>query len=120
MVIWICRYLQSQGRKVAIVSRGYKGTSTGDNDETKLLRQALPHVAMVVDSDRVAAARQAIDKYQADVIVMDDGLQHRRLARDLDLVMIDATCPFGYGWVLPPWITAGIFDRLETGQAYWP
>ncbi len=101
MVIWICRYLQSQGRKVAIVSRGYKGTSTGDNDETKLLRQALPHVAMVVDSDRVAAARQAIDKYQADVIVMDDGLQHRRLARDLDLVMIDATCPFGYGWVLP-------------------
>jgi len=101
MVIWICRLLQRRDLKVAILTRGYKAGDDQDNDETALLRQALPNVPIVVNPDRVAGAREAIDKHDARVLVLDDGFQHRRLARDLDIVMIDCTCPFGYDHILP-------------------
>jgi tetraacyldisaccharide 4'-kinase len=58
----------------------------------------VPHLQ---DPDRVAAARIAIDELETQLIVLDDGFQHRRLARDLDLVLIDATEPFGYDHVFP-------------------
>ena len=61
-------------------------------------RPDLPHLQ---GADRVGLARQAIAEYAADVLILDDGFQHRRLARDLDMVLIDATLPFGYGHVLP-------------------
>ena len=102
MVIWLCRYLQGRGRRVALLSRGYKSSNNGvDNDETCLLGESLPGVTIIVDSDRVRGGRKAIDEYGVDVIVLDDGFQHRRLRRDLDIVMIDCSCPFGFGWVLP-------------------
>jgi tetraacyldisaccharide 4'-kinase len=49
----------------------------------------------------VAGAKKAVEEYGAEALIMDDGFQHRRLARDLDIVAIDATCPFGGGFVLP-------------------
>ena len=101
MVIWICRLLRRRGLKVAVLTRGYKAKNDQDNDETALLRQALPDVPIVINPDRVAGARQAIAEHNAKVLVLDDGFQHRRLARDLDIVMIDCTCPFGYDHILP-------------------
>ena len=101
MVIWICRLIQRRGLKVAVLTRGYKAKKDQDNDETKLIRQALPNVPIVINHDRVAGARQAINEHNARVLVLDDGFQHRRLARDLDIVMIDCTCPFGYDHILP-------------------
>lgn len=101
MVIWVCRQLQKQGKKLAILSRGYKSKADSDNDENRLLQEFLPDVPVIVDADRVRGGRRAIAEYAADMLVMDDGFQHRRLARDLNLVMIDATCPFGYEWLLP-------------------
>jgi len=56
---------------------------------------------IAVNPDRVAGATEAIDKHAAKVLIMDDGFQHRRLARDLDIAAIDATQPFGYGKMLP-------------------
>jgi tetraacyldisaccharide 4'-kinase len=56
---------------------------------------------VIVNPDRVAGAAEATGKFGAKVLIMDDGFQHRRLARDLDIVAIDATQPFGYGKVLP-------------------
>lgn len=81
--------LRERGRRPAVVSRGYRGDGTA-NDEA-LLAGDLP---MVCDPDRVAGARRALAA-GADCIVLDDGLQHRRLHRDLDLVVIDATRPWG-------------------------
>jgi len=101
MVIWVCRYLLEQGKKVVVLSRGYKGQSEDGNEEVLMLRRSVPEVPVVVDPDRVRGGRKAMVKYKPDVIVLDDGFQHRRLGRGLDIVMIDGMCPFGYEHLLP-------------------
>ena len=100
MVAWVVAYLRSLGRQAAILTRGYKARD-GQSDEARVLAESCgPDVRIVVNADRVAGAQTAIDA-GADVLVMDDGFQHRRLARDLDIVLVDAANPFGYGWCLP-------------------
>jgi tetraacyldisaccharide 4'-kinase len=98
MVAWIVRELQTAGRHPGIVLRGYK-SQQGKSDEAALLSQ-LTGAIVIVNADRVAGAAQAAAA-GADVIVLDDGFQHRRLRRDLDIVLIDATDPFGLGHCLP-------------------
>ncbi len=98
MVAWLVEHLKAKGLTPAILTRGYKATE-GKSDEAELLKK-LTGVNVVVNADRIAGARAAIDA-GADVLVMDDGFQHRRLRRDLDIVLIDATNPFGFGWCLP-------------------
>jgi len=100
LVAWVARLLTAGGRRPAIVSRGYgaaRGTRSDEAAELALLLPGVPHVA---DRDRVAAARTAAAS-GADVVILDDGFQHRRLRRDLDIVAIDATDPFGCGHVFP-------------------
>jgi len=103
LVVWLCKLLSEDvkpgKRRCAILTRGYK--SGGQNDEPALLAQSCPDAAVVINPDRVAGAAEATVKLGAEVLIMDDGFQHRRLQRDLDIVTIDATCPFGYGKVLP-------------------
>jgi len=117
MVIWLCRYLQSQGRKVAILSRGYKSRGETGNDEMEIIRQAIPDVPIVMEGDRVRGGRWAIERYQPDVIVLDDGFQHRRLERDLDIVMIDCSCPFGYEHILPRGLLREPVEQLKRAGA---
>jgi tetraacyldisaccharide 4'-kinase len=100
MVELICERLVERGCKPAIVSRGYGGEPGQLNDEGQLLLRNLPSVPHVQDRDRVRGAEAAIAA-GASAIVLDDGFQHWRLLRDADLVLIDATCPFGYGHLLP-------------------
>jgi tetraacyldisaccharide 4'-kinase len=80
------------GLCVAIVSRGY-GVEQGRNDEAMVLEENLPDVPHLQDADRVAAAQRAVEELESELLVLDDGFQHRRLHRDLDIVLIDATCP---------------------------
>lgn len=101
MVKWVARRLRAEGVRVALVSRGYGAEGGGPNDEALELEQSLPDVPHVQNRDRVEAARVAVEELAAQVVVMDDGFQHRRLARDLDLVLLDATQPFGFGRVFP-------------------
>lgn len=101
MVKWIARHLRSHGVRVAILSRGYGAEQGAVNDEAIELEQALPDVPHLQDPDRVKIARIAIEELESQVLLMDDGFQHRRLARDLDIVLLDATAPFGYGALLP-------------------
>ena len=98
MVDWVVRRLKEAGRKPAILTRGYKAVD-GKSDEAELLRQRCG-VEVVVNPDRIAGARAAADG-GADVLVMDDGFQHMRLKRDMDIVLIDAMNPFGFGCCLP-------------------
>ncbi|SMP49968.1 lipid-A-disaccharide kinase [Neorhodopirellula lusitana] len=97
----LCSQLRQLGAQVAIVSRGYGAGESGVNDEAMELAARLPDVPHVQHPDRVEAARIAVEELEAEVLVMDDGFQHRRLHRDLDIVVIDATCPFGFGYQLP-------------------
>jgi tetraacyldisaccharide 4'-kinase len=101
MVAWIARRLVERGLRVAIVSRGYGAQAGGANDEARELALALPEVPHLQNRDRVAAARQAIEQHGAEAVLLDDGFQHRRLTRDLDIVLVDALEPFGFDHVFP-------------------
>ena len=88
-------------RRVVIISRGYGARAGEANDEALELKQKLPDVPHLQNPDRVAAARQAVAELGCQAIVLDDGFQHRRIARDLDIVLLDALEPFGFGHVFP-------------------
>ena len=97
VVAWLARRLFDAGRRPSVLLRGY-----GD-DETRVLRQALGDAVPVQpDPSRVAAAAAVLrDHPSVDLFVLDDAFQHRRARRDLDVVLVSATDPFGLGHVLP-------------------
>ncbi len=99
-VEYVARFYHQRGRRVAILSRGYGG-GRGRNDEALLLDRNLPEVPHLQGADRVALAHTAIEQFGSEVLVLDDGFQHRRLARDLDIVLVDATVPWGHGYLFP-------------------
>src|SRR5438046_879894 len=81
MVKWLAQRLQDGGARVALVSRGYGAAAGQQNDEALELAEALPDVPHIQNRDRVAAAKDAIREYNPQVLILDDGFQHRRLAR---------------------------------------
>ena len=101
LVIDLVKRLEKMGFSPAVVSRGYKSVRGEPNDEELLIRQSCPSAICVSNPDRVVAANIAHRQFGADIIVLDDGFQHRRLARTIDVLLIDATCPFGYNHLLP-------------------
>ncbi len=101
MVAWLARWFRRRQVRVTLISRGYGAGESGTNDEALELEDLLPDVPHLQDPDRVAMARLAIEEFEAQLLVLDDGLQHRRLHRDLDLVLLDALEPWGYGRLFP-------------------
>ncbi|MDR3254192.1 MAG: tetraacyldisaccharide 4'-kinase [Synergistaceae bacterium] len=115
MVEMLSRKFSEAGLSVGIVSRGYGGETksplwvgqdkrssdrTVTGDEPLMLAHRLPNTKVVVSRDRYEGIR-LLQKLGADVAVADDAFQHRRMGRDLDMVLIDATCPFGNGRLFP-------------------
>ncbi|MFH2000528.1 MAG: tetraacyldisaccharide 4'-kinase [Planctomycetota bacterium] len=93
-----------RGYCCGVVARGYKGMirdGTFLNDEGLHLSRSVPGLVMAQNPDRVAAAKSIIAEKNVNFILIDDGFQHRRLKRDLNIAVIDATLPFGYDRVLP-------------------
>lgn len=120
MVIMLADMLQGCGFRPAVLSRGYGGKRRGARhagvvsdghqvlmgpeeagDEPVLIAQRLPTVPVIVARNRSRAGRLAVDRFDADVLILDDGFQHRQVARDIDLVLLDARKPFGNGFMLP-------------------
>ncbi len=101
LVRWFAEWLLEHQAHPAIVSRGYGSQPGQPNDEYRELKVWLPNTPHVQNPDRVAAANTAITDHQVSVVLLDDGFQHRRLGRDLDIVLIDASNPFGYDHLLP-------------------
>lgn len=112
-VIWLVEWLKTQGFRPAVVSRGYgrrsrdlrsvtKDSTAEEVGDEPLLIHAKTGAPVLVGADRLAAARLLRERYpEVDIIVSDDGLQHYRLRRDLELVLADAAARFGTGWLLP-------------------
>lgn len=99
-VEYVARYYRRHDLRVALVSRGY-GARAGRNDEALVLEENLPDVPHLQGVDRVGLAKVAVEELESELLVLDDGFQHRRLQRDLDLVLLDATAPWGYSYLLP-------------------
>ncbi|MCC7290873.1 MAG: tetraacyldisaccharide 4'-kinase [Phycisphaerales bacterium] len=117
MVIALVERLARIGKKPAVLMRGYRADASGMNDEQRLIQRACPGVVCLADPDRCRAARVAVERHGADALVLDDGFQHRRLARDLDLVLIDATCPFGFDRLLPRGLLREPVEGLRRAHA---
>jgi len=100
MVIWLAQRLAAQGKRVAILSRGYHGNGQ-TSDEIELMRKRLgSSVSFGVGKNRYAEAVR-LSSQSIDVFILDDGFQHLSLARDLDIVMIDASRPLQKERLLP-------------------
>ncbi|MGH7410223.1 MAG: tetraacyldisaccharide 4'-kinase [Candidatus Methylomirabilis sp.] len=113
----LARHLHERGHRVAIILRGYRGGSTkpmiicdGQRllfeppmaaDEAYLLGRHLPGIAVLTGADRYRVGQMALEQLGCEIIVLDDGFQHLRLHRDLDVVLVDGVNPFGYGRLLP-------------------
>ena len=114
----LCRALTEQGRRVAILSRGHGGRGIGARlvsnadgrvlmtaaeagDEPCLLAHTLPGVPVLVGKDRRETGREALRRFGLDALVLDDGFQYWQLARDLDIVLLDARRPWDNGCLLP-------------------
>lgn len=103
MVAWLAQHLREAGRRPAVLLRGYGAAVASDSDERRLLAAELGDgIPVRANPSRVAAAAALLaDRPGVDLILLDDAFQHRRAARAVDLVLISATDPFGYGRVLP-------------------
>ncbi len=102
MVATLARLVRDLGLVPVVVSRGYKAEAGTRSDEARELERLCPGVVHLEDPDRAAAiGRHLARKRPADVFLLDDGFQHQRLYRDLDIVLVDALRPLGFGHVLP-------------------
>ena len=114
----LCRRLQAQGRRVAVLSRGHCGEgqsvrvvsdASGElflsaeqaGDEPCLLARTLPGVPVLVGKDRRQSGREAMRRFGLDALILDDGFQFWQLQRSLDIVLLDARRPFDNGFPLP-------------------
>lgn len=133
-VIAVAGFLARSQKHPVVVSRGYgrkdeskvlivsDGRSILVNariggDEPLLIASKLPDVPLVVGSNRYQAAQHALQQFHADVVILDDGFQHRRLRRTLDIVLVDATDPFGNGKLFPAGILREPVSALRRAQA---
>lgn len=101
IVMWLCKKLSEKGLKTAVVSRGYKSKAGTIGDEPAMLVRNCPDTRVIVNKNRVAGANKVIAEGEGRVVILDDGFQHRKLGRDIDIVAIDSMCPFGYSKMLP-------------------
>lgn len=120
MVIYLARLIKKQGHQPVVVSRGYGGTLSGEGgivsdgksllmssdqsgDEPYLIAEKLleDSVPVVIGSQRYEAGMEAVSAFNPDVVILDDGFQHMKLKRDLDILLFDAKNPLGNGSLLP-------------------
>jgi tetraacyldisaccharide 4'-kinase len=104
IVMALAQALLQKGARPAILTRGYRAEATGgSSDEAQMLAELLgDRAAVIANPDRVIGAREATQQAKKpDVFLLDDAFQHRRVRRDFDLVLVNATEPFGFGHVLP-------------------
>src|SRR3990172_8490492 len=117
-VIMIAEFLEGMGKKVAVLSRGYKGKAEGEinvvsdgnnvfmnplqsGDEPYMMAARLKGIPVITGSDRYKTGKYAIEKFGTEIILLDDGYQHVQLNRNLNILLLDSNSPFGNGYILP-------------------
>lgn len=121
-VIMISKLLREMGKRVAVLSRGYRRSKKKDKknkmsivsdgkklllssreagDEPYLLARNLPDVPIIVGKNRINSGKYTIERFASEVVVLDDGFQYWLLNRDIDIVTIDCLNPYGKGYLIP-------------------
>jgi len=135
VTLYIADLLKRMGLKVAVISRGYGGraekgggiVSNGETvmmkpdeagDEPYLMALKLKGIPVLVGRDRVRSGRLALNMFDSDVLLLDDGFQHVRLIRDMDFLLLDAANPFGNGHLLPRGILREPLSQLGRADAF--
>ena len=134
MAMYVAQAIKRLGYTTAVVSRGYRGgaesrggiVSDGQSihmgpeqagDEPFMIARGLRGIPVIVGKNRYAAGMLAVDEFKSDVIVLDDGFQHLRLKRDIDLVLLDSMHPFGNSHLLPRGTLREPISSLARGSA---
>ena len=134
LTLWTALWFQRQGWRVAVLSRGYGGRSTAPclvvseghrplapwrvvGDEPYLLAQRLRGIPVLTARDRYQGGLDACEAFGAQVVILDDGFQHVALHRDLDVVLIDASNPFGHGALVPRGVLREPLRALQRASA---
>ncbi|MFH1888712.1 MAG: tetraacyldisaccharide 4'-kinase [Candidatus Omnitrophota bacterium] len=137
LVLYIARYLKEHGHKVAILSRGYKRMGSrfsvlgsrpntehrtpnaeAMGDEPYMLQMNLKDIPVIVDHDRIRAGNSAIRDYGADTVILDDGMQQWRIKKDLEIVAVDSTFPFGNRNLIPRGILREPLSSLKRADIF--
>jgi len=101
MVLWLAERCMAEGKRVAVLTRGYRGAG-GTSDEVEILKSKLgERVLYGVGPDRYREGRRIESEHPIDVFLLDDGFQHLQLARAVDIVLIDSTRPLSKEFLLP-------------------
>lgn len=123
MVRWIAGHLRSQGWRVAIIARGYKSKPGQLGDEQRMLDRLLngpgkESVRLEANPNRIEAAKKLLSEHQeVDVLVLDDAFQHRAVQRDLNIVLLNASEPFGHDHLLPRGLLREPISSLKRANA---
>ncbi len=113
-------YRSHWGKEIGVVSNGEKifMTAYEAGDEAYLMAKTLPGIPVIIGKNRAVTGRYAVEKMQAEVIIMDDGYQHWQLERDLDVVLVDTLNMFGNGCVLPRGTLREPLENLNRGGIF--
>lgn len=126
----LAQMLQGEGYRVALLNRGYRSQKENEaaimsdgrqillsaeegGDEACLMARSLPGIPVIVGRERRRSGQIAVDQFDSQILLLDDGFQHWQLRRDLDIVLVDATNPFGNGWMLPRGILREPLEHLN-------
>lgn len=137
VVISLAKYFSQQGKRVAVLSRGYGRThgqsslvwvsngktilvgSEEGGDEPVLIAKSVPEAAVLVCKDRYRAGMEALREFKPDLFILDDGYQRRyELHRDLDILVLDGSSPFSTGWVLPAGLLREPLEALSEADVF--
>jgi len=135
MTIYVAELIQRLGYRPAVVSRGYKGryekrggiVSDGrdillkaedSGDEAFMMARKLKHIPVLVGQNRFRSGMQAINRFKANVVLLDDGLQHLQLKRDIDLILLDGARPLGNSHLFPRGMLRESVHALERASAF--
>ncbi|MFH1146434.1 MAG: tetraacyldisaccharide 4'-kinase [Pseudomonadota bacterium] len=133
--IWLSGYIRDRGKRVCIVSRGYKAQQTQSvgivsdgrklllspaaaGDEPFMMAKALPGIPVLTGKKRFDAGMRAIQAFQSEIIILDDAYQHLALNRDLNIVLLRTGRPFGNGYVFPAGILREPLSALKRADAF--
>lgn len=131
----LARQIKDMGYRVVILNRGYRShwnrnigvVSNGEKifmtaheagDEAYLMAKTLPGIPVIIGKDRAITGKYAVEKMHAEVIIMDDGFQHWRLQRNMDIVLVDTLSMFGNGCVIPRGVLREPLKNLARGDIF--